>query len=340
MPKVKEWGTDIKELIVTYHKAGHGYGAISKILHVSKSTIVSIVKKFKATGSVINKMRGGRPKKLSQTQIRYAVREIKKDPHTTLNKIRNSLNESGVSVGRTTLQRALHENGFRGCKPRKCPLLRTRHVKARMEFVKNHEHRDYNYWKNILWSDETKIELFGHNDRKHVWRRTGQAYLPKNTVPTVKHGGGSIMIWGCFSANGTGALCKIDGIMKKEDYAAILDENLKSSARSLQLGRHWIFQQDNDPKHTSKYVKNWFNRNKVRVLDWPAQNPDLNPIENLWDTLKKSVAKRHPRNLEELWSYCQEEWARISTETCERLVKSYGKRLAAVKQAKGFATKY
>ena len=55
----------------------------------------------------------------------------------------------------------------------------------------------------ILWSDETKIELFGLNSKRHVWRKPGTAHHLANTIPTVKHGGGSIMLWGCYSAAGT-----------------------------------------------------------------------------------------------------------------------------------------
>ena len=83
---------------------------------------------------------------------------------------------------------------------------------------------------NILWSDETKIELFGVNARRHVWRKPGTAHHQANTIPTVKHGGGSIMLWGCCSAAGTGRLVRIEGKMNAAMYRDILDENLLQSA--------------------------------------------------------------------------------------------------------------
>ena len=104
------------------------------------------------------------------------------------------------------------------------------------------------------------------------------------------------MLWGCFSAKGTGRLHRFEGRMNGAMYWKILANNLLPSVRALEMGRGWVFQHDNDPKHTAKATKEWLKRKHIKVLE----SPDLHPIENLWRELKLRVAKRQPWNLKNL----------------------------------------
>ena len=128
-------------------------------------------------------------------------------------------------------------------------------------------------WQNVLWSDETKMELFGLNAKRYVWHKPNTAHHPKNTIPTVKHGGGSIMLLGCFSSAGTGALVRTEGKMVGANYRKIIEENLLTSARKLKLGRKFTLQHDNNPKHTAKATLEWLLNKKINVLGWRSQSP-------------------------------------------------------------------
>lgn len=339
MAKTREHSDQIRRRVVQLNKDGKSYGMIGKLLQLPRSTVATIVTKYLKTGRTTTEKRSGRPSKISASAQRRLVRNVRSNPRVTSNTLANELAESGINVHPRTVQRYLNRNGIYGRKPRHKPLLKPIHKKKRLEFAQKYLKEPDCYFNNILWSDESKIELFASRGPNYVWRKEGEAYDEHFTVPTVKHGGGSIMVWGCFSSAGTGNLHVIEGNMNAESYQHILAQHMIPSAHRL-IGRQFVFQQDNDPKHTANKTKDFFKRRKVRVLEWPSQSPDLNPIEMLWTSLKSAVAHRCPRNLQELKTVCAEEWQRINPETCRNLVKGYKKRLEAVIRAKGGHTKY
>ncbi len=315
------------------HRSGQGYKKNSAALKVPKSTVASIILKWKTFGTTRTLPRAGRPAKLSYRGRRALVREVKNNPKITVAELQRCIREMGESCRKSTITAALHQSGLYGRVAWRKPLLSARHMKARMEDSKMVTNK-------ILWSDETKIELFDLNSKRYVWRKPGTAHHLSNTVPTVKHGGGSIMLWGCFSAAGTGRLVAIEGKMNAAKYRDILDENLLQSAQDIRLGRRFTFQQDNDPKPTAKITKEWLHNNSVTFLEGPSQSPGLNPIEHLWRDLKMAVHQRLPSNLTKLERICKEEWQRIPKSRCEKLVASFPKRLMAVLKQKGASTKY
>ena len=97
-------------------------------------------------------------------------------------------------------------------------MLRERHKKARVEFAKTHLNKPKSLCENVPWTDETKLELLGEAHHLYVYRKQNEAFEEKNTFPTVKHGGGSVMFCGCCAASGTGYLECVHGIMKSGDY--------------------------------------------------------------------------------------------------------------------------
>ncbi len=169
--------------------------------------------------------------------------------------LKDSLGEARQHVSVSTVTRALRRNGLHSRRPRKVPLKTKRHLQQRLKFAKSHLDDSEDDWRKVIWSDETKLELFGHNTTKTVWRRAGEAFKPCNTIPTVKHGGGNIMLWGCFPVRGPGSLVRITATMNAVLYKEILEANLLQSARQLRLCRGFVYQLDNDSKHTAKVIQ-------------------------------------------------------------------------------------
>ncbi|CAF4494487.1 unnamed protein product [Rotaria socialis] len=203
---------------------------------------------------------------------------------------------------------------------------------------------------NITVSESTisrrahEIGLYGRVARKKplvmVWRTLKEEYNSTCIVPTVKHGGGNVKCWGCFSASGVGNLVFIDGNMTGEMYRTILDNNLLQSVEKLKMDNEWTFQHDNDPKHRAAIVNNWLNRNGIERLEWPSFSPDLKPIEHLWDEIERRMKKEQPKNEKELKESLTRVWKEVEKKVLKKLVDSVPNRLNEVIRMKGGPTRY
>ena len=273
---------------------------------------------------------------------RIIISLVKKNLFTTVGQIKNTLQEVGVCVSKSTIKRRLHQSEYRGFTTRCKPLVSLKNRKTRLEFAKQHLKKPLQFWNNILWTDETKINLYQNDGKRRVWRRKGTAHDPKHTTSSVKHGGGSVMAWACMAANGTGSLVFIDDVtadkssrMNSEVFWAILSAHIQPNASEL-IGRRFTVQMDNDPKHTAKATEDSFTTKKRNV----SQSPDLNPIEHAFHLLKTKLKGKCPKNKQELKTVAVEAWQSITKDETQRLLMSMSSRLQAVIDCKRFATKY
>ena len=199
-------------------------------------------------------------------------KKVRDQPSTTQEELVNDLKAVGTTVKKRTISNTQHREGLKSCCVHKVPLLKKAHVQARLKFAKEDLDDLEEALEKVMWSDETKIELFCINSTRCFWRKRNAEYNPKNTIPTVKHGGGNLMLCGCFSAKGTGRLHRIKGRMNGAMYQDILGDNLLPSVRALKMGRGWVFQHDNDPQHMAKATKEWLKKKHIKVLEWPKSH--------------------------------------------------------------------
>jgi len=341
MPKSTELTDFERGQIVGLSMAGWGDTAIHKRLGHPRTTIQSIVKRYNEDGATTTATRSGRPPKLTERDERTLIREVKKNRNATVKEITEQINKSlPVSVGVHTVQTTLHEYGFYGRIAKKKPFVSEGNRKIRAKWCR--ERKDWIVeWDKVIFSDESRFEIFHNDSHKWVWRRADEKFKKECLSPTVKHSQG-VMVWGYFIKNRVGPLVIIEGTVNAKKYIELLEENLLPFLDELEESETYIFQDDNAPCHTARLVKSWKEENSINFLPWPFQSSDLNPIENLWDELERRVrgSQPRPKNKGELIIALKREWYAIEQSKIEKLIESMPRRVKAVLDAKGNPTKY
>ena len=315
---------------------------ISEILKYPKSTVHEVIVAYKE-GLETLPSRNGRPPIITERDGHHLMQTLNKDRKTNINELcENFVTSTSTNVSQITLKRYLHKNNIYGRIGAKKPFVNAANKIKRLAWAKSRE-KWVSEWENIIWSDESRFEVFGGDGRRHVWRKPQEKYEPKCLIPTFKSGQESVMVWGCFVKNKLGPLVRLEGRITANVYIEeILEKHLLPFINNLENKENYIFQEDNAPIHTARIAKNWKEVNSIANLPWPAQSPDLNPIENLWDELERKVRKHKPlpKNKDDLWRILQEEWLNLDENIYKNLVDSMPRRIAAVIENKGCPTKY
>ena len=325
-----------RRTIVAYLQLGLTPIQIHSLTHMSVRTIRSITLKWNNERSVCDRVRTGRPSIVNSKTTQRIVEEAKTNPFVTPRIIKYNLNLSTISA--KTIRRILNKNDLWPRIARVVPPFKPETIRKRLSFADGYSNWTTGQWSLVLWSDECSISL-GTYGQVWVQRPIGDAFNPKYTVPREKHPP-KVHMWGCMSMLGVGECYifteNLDAILMKN----ILKNHLIASAKKLFGNKAFWFQQDNDPKHSSRLVKDWLFNNGIRCIEWPPYSPDLNPIENVWASLKRRIECRSPKNVDELAKIAKEEWMATKTDLCVKLVHSMHTRIKQVQQRSGHISDY
>ena len=337
----KKYSNGLRELVIKHFLNGDFDREIAKKVLIPRDSVHCIIAKYKSMKSIENLMGRGRRRKTSTHTDRILQRRVKTNRRESAASVKSEPeNELKIIISESTVRRRLHEVGLYGRVARKKSYVNWVNRRKRLEYAKNYREKPLGFWNKVLWSDESKFNFFGSNGKVTGWRSVKEEFEPECTIPTVKHGGGNVKCWGCFSSSDVGSLIFIDGNMTGESYREILENNLLKFVEKLGMNHDWIFQMTMIQSIGAALVANWLNRNGVEGLHWPSFSLDLNPIEHLWDEVERRLKKKQPKSQNELKESLIEVWHGIQLPNLKKLVDSVPNRLNEVIRTKRYPTRY
>lgn len=323
--------------------SGYSQRRIGRMLGYPRTTIRDAIRRYRETGSYTRRPGQGRMRCTSERDDRFIVSNVLRNRFATAPTVRSRLFEvRNVSVSVRTIRRRLAERNLTAFRPARVPALTTDHRRARLQFARQFRNWTMGQWKTVLFSDESRVALSGPDGRQRVYRRPGERFAQCTVVETVGYQGGSVMVWGGISYEARTELVVFDrGSVNAQRYVEeILEPHVIPFAPFI--GDDFRLMHDNARAHVAGLVTEYLDAVGIARLPWPARSPDLNPIEHVWDNLKRRIRSREPAptSINELKIAVVEEWENIPQEDIQDIMDGLPNRLEEVIRARGGNTHY
>lgn len=329
--------------IISARKLGHSYRAIATALGCHQKTVGRVLAQHANPEETPPKKSLGRPP-LIDTKGCERLKTLVTDGRRqfTAKALRNTWEEKeGKSVCVKTIRRTLHKIGLHSRIAARKPFIKEANRVKRLAWCRERQGWRLLDWKKVFFTDEKSFTQFQKAALTRVWRKPGEEMQLDCLAPRVARSE-SCMVWAGFAWRQRGPLILHSGSVTGAVHAELLTEHAIPALKAMFPRKNGIFQQDNAPVHTAKVAQAVLAEAKVRALPWPANSPDLNPIENLWSVMQENLRKRTPppSNLTELKRMVQEEWVALPESLLHNLVESMPRRVNAVIEANGGPTPY
>ncbi|KFM71805.1 Transposable element Tcb2 transposase, partial [Stegodyphus mimosarum] len=295
----------------------------SRILNVKQSVISRLRQRFQRTGDVTRRPVSGRPRVITPSQDRYLVISARRQRGSIARALGSALTvATGIRISRQTVYRRLNHAGLYARRPAVCIPLTSAEKRARLNWSLKHQHWSVGERANVLFRNESRFSLSTDSRRVTIWRERGTRFEPRNISERHHFPSRGVMVWAGIMMDGSTDLHFFDtGSVTGQRYR---DEFLEPYVRLFRgaVGPDFIFMDDNAPCHRAVLVDDFLETENIQRMSWPANSPDLNPIEHVWDMLGRQIAalSRPPSSVTELKRTLQEAWNRLSPQLFHHLI--------------------
>ena len=319
-----------RERVVLLKKQGYTYREIAQRLKEENITIsikglYLLITKYRSTNSVVDKPRRSRTKLLNREHYFFIDNQLSLNDELTTRQLHDLLVQEfpQLCVSSSTVKRACYELGWVVSNPKYCQLIRDRNKEKRLIWCKKMS-KEKEQFDDVLFTDESSVMLETH--RKRCYRKRG---TPRKLKPRPKHPV-KVHVWGGISKRGATSIVIFTGIMTATRYTQILDAALLPFRQEV-FPSGFRFQQDNDPKHCAHFTRDYFAKNNINWWPTPAESPDLNPIENVWGSMKEFLRNKYkPSGLEDLKKGICAFWKTITPAVCTKYINHLHRVIPAV----------
>lgn len=306
--------------------AGSSVADVCRLFNCTRAAINRLRRRFQVRGNVHDRPRSGRPR----------VTTAADDHYITVTHLRNrrlcatvTARRHGISA--QTVRNRLRSNPdpIRAYRPYFGQILTDRHRAARRDWCRRHRRFRRADWRSVLFSDESRFNVSHADGRERVYRRRGRGerYADACVIERDRFGGGSVLVWGGIMNGQKTRLIVIQGNINAQSYIrdVLQPEVVPFINRN---GPNISLMHDNARPHTAAVTRRFLANNNVNVLDWPANSPDLNPIEHIWDELGRRARQNHVINtVRDLSAALQVEWNNLAANDVQRYVDSMRQRV-------------
>ena len=305
-------------------------------MEIRQHTVVDLLNKYHDTNSVRDRSGRGRKRKISEEEKKEIVKKAKRDKDSPVI-AREFTKKTGISVGIRTVERTLRETKLSYLPKQTVEELSEDNKARRLEYAISMN--KYN-WKRVFFSDE-KTFLLG-SMKTHAWQVPGK----RKQYPVKRHPR-KLHVWAAAGYYMKSQLYFFTENMKAPLYRTILKRRLEEKRITFspdcptRMSTNWVFLQDNDPKHKAKKTMNFLEELVGdRIIDHPAQSPDLNILEDLWSYLDRKVKAAKIKTISGLKRKLTKEWQTMSWEVVRQSVRTMRARLVECEEVQGACTHY